>query len=467
MTAPVTIREVMTDKQLFGDQFGGDSFAAWRALLAAFYGLELTDDERRILEAITGRAGPFLGAFSELWMAIGRRGGKSQIAALVAVFEAAFKDHRDKLAPGEWATVMLLAADRQQARTLLRYTRGLFQNPMLAPLVTRETESSIELGGTRTIIEIATASHRATRGYTVSACVADEIAFWFHDGASPDRAIIQAIRPALATLGGPLLALSSPYARRGILWDTYKAHYAGDSDRILVAQAPSLTMNPTLPESVVAEAMRDDPASALAEYGAQFRTDIASFIDPVLVEDATRRKPLILPPREGITYRAFCDPSGGGADGFSLAVAHTEAGRIIIDLVTERHGSPAKITGEYASILRQYRITEVTGDRYSGAWVRDEFSKHGIRYHTAPTDRSGLYLEFLAKLNSGSVILPPDPKLQRQLIALERRTSRGGRDTIDHPPNAHDDLANSIAGAVAISRQRQAETITRRIAGLL
>jgi len=31
---------------------------------------------------------------------------------------------------------------------------------------------------------------------------------------------------------------------------------------------------------------------------------------------------------------------------------------------------------------------------------------------------------------------------------LERRTAQGGRDSIDHPPGAHDDLANAAAGAL-------------------
>ena len=34
----VTIADAMTDPQLFGDTFGGDSFTAWRALLSGFYG---------------------------------------------------------------------------------------------------------------------------------------------------------------------------------------------------------------------------------------------------------------------------------------------------------------------------------------------------------------------------------------------------------------------------------------------
>lgn len=36
-------------------------------------------------------------------------------------------------------------------------------------------------------------------------------------------------------------------------------------------------------------------------------------------------------------------------------------------------------------------------------------------------------------MNSGRVELPPDPDVSRQLAALERRTSRGGKGTIDHP----------------------------------
>jgi len=52
-------------------------------------------------------------------------------------------------------------------------------------------------------------------------------------------------------------------------------------------------------------------------------------------------------------------------------------------------------------------------------------------------------------LNAGRVELPPCPIIERQLCALERRTSRGGRDIIDHPPGGHDDRANAAAGLVA------------------
>lgn len=449
MKADVTIRDAMTDPNLFGRTFGGESFAAWRALLAGFYGLPLNDDEAESFASVTGRAETPQEAHDELWLAVGRRGGKSHLAALLAAFEAAFKDHRPQLAAGEWATVMLIAADRAQARTLVRYVKGLFEHPLLKPLIKRESENGLELKN-RCAIEVGTASFRSVRGYTLAAVVCDEIAFWHSEGARPDAEIIAALRPALATLGGPLVALSSPYAKRGVLWTTYQAHYGRES-RILVAQAPSRTMNPKLPARVVDDAMKDDAPRACAEYLAQFRSDISSLLDPGLIEDATRPKPLELPHARGLEYAAFVDPSGGGADEFTLAIGHREGDAVVTDLVRGMNGSPASIAGEYAQIVKAYGIRQVTGDRYAGRWPRDEFGKHGVEYEVSDLDRSGLYLELLAALNSGRVELPNCQKMARQMAALERRTGRSGRDMIDHPPGGHDDRANAVAGVVAIA----------------
>jgi hypothetical protein len=49
---------------------------------------------------------------TESWLIVGRRGGKSFVLAVVAVSLLAFRDWRPHLAPGERATVMVIAADR-------------------------------------------------------------------------------------------------------------------------------------------------------------------------------------------------------------------------------------------------------------------------------------------------------------------------------------------------------------------
>ena len=41
--------------RVLGSQFGGDSWATWRAVLRAAFALDLTDDERAIVEELTGR----------------------------------------------------------------------------------------------------------------------------------------------------------------------------------------------------------------------------------------------------------------------------------------------------------------------------------------------------------------------------------------------------------------------------
>ena len=453
----VDIRKAMMDPRLFGGTFGGDSFAAWRALLAGFYGLELDPTEADTFKTLTGRTEAATGPHDELWLAVGRRGGKSHAAGLLAIFEACFTDYRNKLAPGEVATCMVIASDRRQARAVMRYISGLVnENPMLRRMVLRENSEAIEFDN-RAAIEVHTASHRAVRGYTLSAAILDEIAFWHVEGANPDVEIIAALRPALATLGGKLVALSSPYARRGVLWTAYKRHF-GQAGPVLVAQAPSRTMNPSLPARVVENAMKDDAARAAAEYLAHFRTDIAALIDPALVEQATRPKPKELPFVQGTDYHAFTDPAGGGQDEFTIAIGHRNGDAVVIDAVRGLRGSPAEIAGEHARLLNSYGIKRVTGDRYAGRWPRDEFGKHGIQYEVSELDRSGLYVEMLAAMNSGCVELPPDQALARQLIALERRTGRGGRDMIDHPPGGNDDLANAVAGVVALCR-----TVTVRV----
>jgi hypothetical protein len=445
----MNIRQVMTDPHLFGHAFGTESWKPWRSLLAGFYGLPLDRVETDHWYALTQRPPPQQN-HDELWLVVGRRGGKSLIAALLAIYESAFCDYRDKLAAGEVATVLVISADRKQARTVFRYISGLLHaNPMTGRLIVREDRESIELSN-RTVIEIGTASFRSIRGYTLAAVICDEIAFWrTEESANPDTEILTALRPALASLAGKLIALSSPYAKRGELWKHYRRYFEQENP-ILVAQAPSRRMNPTLPERFVQQAKERDFASAMAEYEAQFRADIESFMDAEHLQRLVRSEPLQLPPDPHIRYRAFVDPSGGGADGFALAIGHKEhSGRVIVDCVVERtQTNPAGVCREFSHLLDQYQVREVYGDRYAGQWVATEFHRHGIRYHYANKHKSALYIEALAQFNIGRVDLPPLEKLLYQFQNLERRTHRSGREVIDHPQGLHDDLANAVAGLI-------------------
>ena len=160
----------------------------------------------------------------------------------------------------------------------------------------------------------------------------------------------------------------------------------------------------------------------------------------------------------GTSYLAFVDPSGGSNDSMTLAIGHRgQDGRAIVDVVRERRPpfSPEAVVEEFAELLRSYNCTKVTGDRYAGEWPRERFSVHGVRYDPAAKVKSDLYLGLLATVNSGRAEIPPQARLATQLCALERRTSRGGRDSIDHAPGGHDDLANAVAGVANLLAGRR------------
>src|SRR5262249_55976416 len=119
--------------------------------------------------------------YDEATLIVGRRGGKSFTMSLVAVYLACFRDYRKYLQPGERASVIVIAADRKQARLILRYCSGMLNRiPMLKRMLEKETTEEFELTN-QTIIEVCTASIRTSRGRSVAACIADECAFWRTD----------------------------------------------------------------------------------------------------------------------------------------------------------------------------------------------------------------------------------------------------------------------------------------------
>jgi hypothetical protein len=173
----VTILDTLADEALFAGSFPVSTWSAWFAFLSALYGLPLDGEGLETFRRHTGRSAAPSEPAREAWVVVGRRGGKSRISALVAVYLACFRDYSKALAPGERGTTMVIAADRQQARVVFRYVRGLLECvPMLAAKIERQTSEAIHLSN-RVSIEVHTASFRTTRGYTVVGAVLDELAF--------------------------------------------------------------------------------------------------------------------------------------------------------------------------------------------------------------------------------------------------------------------------------------------------
>ena len=123
---------------------------------------------------------------------------------------------------------------------------------------------------------------------------------------------------------------SSPHSRRGALWDAYRKHYGKDGGPVLVWQAATRDMNPSVPQSFVDAHLADDPARGQAEYMAQFRSDLETFVLREAVEACVSVGVRERPPQPFVSYTGFADPSGGSADSFALCIGHKDHGRQIV-----------------------------------------------------------------------------------------------------------------------------------------
>jgi hypothetical protein len=457
MKPRTSLRAALNDPALLGKALPGDSWKAWRIILIAAMGEELTDDERPIFTALTGREREPLERVEEFCAVIGRRGGKSRSMATLAAYIGGLCSHR--LVPGETGVVLLIAPDQRQAKIALDYCTAIFeQSPILKQLIANRTADALELTNGISI-EVRSANFRRLRGPTYIAAICDEAAFWFSDewSTNTDAEIINAVRPGLSTTGGPLIIASSPYAKRGVIWEAHRKHFGRNGDpRILVAQGTSRDFNPSLPQSVVDRALERDRAAASAEYLAQFRSDIESFVSfevvTACVGDYVEMAAL-----SKHRYSAFTDPSGGSSDSFTMAISHREGERIFIDAIREVQPpfSPEAVIDEFASLCKSYRISKIEGDRYAGEFPRQQFRKRGIEYRCSDKTKSDLFRDLLPMLNAGRITLPKSERLTNQLCNLERRVARSGKDSIDHGPGSHDDLANAVAGAADLASGRR------------
>ena len=451
----VSMRAALGDDDLLGKALPGPSWSSWRTLLIAAMGEPLLDGERAVFAELTGGREREPGEPAEEVHAItGRRSGKTRAAATTATYLATLCDHSDQLAPGERAVLPLLSATTWQAMRAFNLIRGIFASaPALASLIESETADTLRLRNA-VDIECRPASFRTIRGATAIAFIADEVGFWFNaeQARNPDSEILAAARPALATLGGPLICVSSPYAKRGELWNAYKRDYGPDGDpKIIVINAPSRRMNPLLSATVVQRAYERDPQAAASEFGGQFRTDISGFLDFVLVDAAVDRGVLVRPPRAGVDYRSACDPSGGAHDSFTLCIAHDEGEVAVLDCLVEVKPpfNPTSVVADMAATLKSYGLSSTVGDKYAAGWVVDAFAKVGVTYEHAERDRSEAYLDALPLFTSGRVRLLDNPRLVSQFAALERRSTPVGRDRVDHGPGGRDDCCNAAALALS------------------
>ncbi len=458
----MNIVQAIKDENLI-QPFLGDDLSSWRPWVSALrvmYGLPLSRSDRIRARKCTGRdpAGMPAEGFDTALFLTGRRSGKSRIASVIGAYEAILAGHEDRLSKGEQGVVAVCAPTKHQAQIVKSYLRAVFDCGFLRHEVSSDTSDGFSLNnGNR--ITILAGDWRTIRGFTLIAAIIDEACFFGYDAESKvrsDTELVRAIKPALATVGGKLICISSPYAKQGYCFQQTKKQHGNDKGKNLVWWAPSQTMNPTLPQKAIDDALAEDYAAARSEYFAEFRDDVAAYISREVVERLVVSGRTRLLPRPDTRYFAFADMSGGRGDASVLAIAHREDGKIVLDSIVEFKPpfNPIDVIETFCDELRRYRCGRVMGDNYAAEFVCRTFNGFGVRYIKCEKPKSVLYAELLPHLCADGLSLLDHPPILDQIAGLERRTRSGGRDIIDHRPGAHDDVANAVAGVVVAATKR-------------
>ena len=456
----MNIIEAIEDPRFFKPLFQDlSTWHSWLVFLKALFGLPIEErKDRRLFRKCTGLKRPPGRAAREVYLIAGRRSGKSWISAIIAVFLACFKNWRPYLSPGERGHVFIVAVDKKQAGIIRGYISAiLHSNKIFERMIERETSENIDLVNSISIM-VKTASYRSIRGFSICVCILEEIAFFrSEESANPDREILNAIKPALATIPDSLcLSISSPYSRFGILHEMYSTHFGStEKEAPLIWKSDSLTMNPSLDKEIIRTALKEDFASAQAEWLGEFRQDLERFLSLELLEAATIEGRVELPRIEGVKYFAFTDSSSGILDSFALGISHMDerTGKILLDCIREIKPpfQPSSAIRELANIIKSYGVNFVVGDKFALGFVREIFQDNSIMFQSSELTTSENYLNFLPLISNLNVEILDNKRLIRQLQNLERRCRSGGRDIVDHPPGGHDDVAVAAAGACLLA----------------
>jgi hypothetical protein len=174
----------------------------------------------------------------------------------------------------------------------------------------------------------------------------------------------------------------------------------------------------------------------------------------VMAAIVTGRKQLLREP--GVRHFGFVDMSGGSSDDAVLGIAHYDVVRRVrvLDQLVAQTGTapfnPRHAVKKFAAVLKEYGVTQVSGDAYAGETFRGDFQEAGIAYLPCGVPKSDLYEQLEPMLNAGEVELLDVPTMQEQLLTLVWRGSK-----IDHQAGDHDDYANAAAGAIVLIQSRQ------------
>jgi phage terminase large subunit-like protein len=450
--------------------------------------------------------------FHELVLAVGRRGTKSTLAAVVSNYELYKLVKRGDpsafygFPPQTEIVVLNVAPTDDQASIVFSmiqtmamrcpYLRDRSLNQTLTYFNIQTDADRKAFGKPKASLQSVAGgcSSNALRGRNAITVIMDELAFFIDNGGRfSGGEVYKALTPSIADFrrDGKVLSLSSPYAKFGCFYERCQQSFE-EKDITLMFKMWSCMVNPSIPSAILRAARRRDRNSFLCEYGGEFSDRVTAWIDD---EDEFRRCiSKKTPPTRGcgdIAYYYGID-LGFKNDGTAIVIVHREGKKIILDYATVFFSGSSDVwetenpiyhkCGKYAK-LELLRMTDVVDElRELAKWfppksgVFDQSNGYGLAelLRAAKLERiemqhfteglndevyrlvKYLYAERLVELFDHPVLIP-------ELLTLEAER-KSGQDRMKSPANseakgkvlvrapdrkgAHDDLSDAFVRAV-------------------
>jgi hypothetical protein len=419
--------------------------------------------QRELLEAVQ------VGHRFHVW-ALGRRSGKTTMAALVGLWTCLFRPEAPAcVRRGERFYSVAVATNLRQARLFVSAARSIVEaSPLLAPLLVSTTEDELVFS-TGGVLTAFTCSSRGGRGWPIACLLMDEAAFFQSETEGPQVAdrVFEALVPSTAQFGAlaRIILASTPYGTDGLFAETWQRASNGEIPNAVAQRATTREVNPTIDAGFFEAEEARDPDTFRSEYGAEFVGSGGAFLDPEVVEQAVADRHELLP-EHASGWVAGLDPAFA-SDPFGLALVGRRGGRLVLgrvqawqpvrrwfrkaDSFEERREVEDELLFEVAGVCKQYRARVVT-DQYAAPQVVARLRELGLTVTAIPmtaTSKTQAFQELRARLNMAELELYRDKQLLAELSRLRTRYTAGSSVVVNpRVGGSHGDLAQALALAV-------------------
>lgn len=459
--------------------------------------------------------------YNNILLCAGRRGGKTLLTSCIIAYEA-YK-LLQRYSPQEYFSIMpesnirltCISTSKATAAELFNNVTGhLERSEFFRRFRLNTTKSSMYLQTLRDIekygrnkrasisIHVAPCSAKGVRGPGNVVVGLDEMAHFFEDEKSKglvtgsdknDRSIYNAVTPSIAKFKGTdgkfcgkIICISSPGVKSGKFYEEYERSFNSNSDDLLMVQAPSWELSPSLSTEYLRSKYNENPVVFRCEHGAVFDDRLKGWIeDPEVVRQN------VVP---GLKYKDRSSDRvphfmgidiGLKNDGTAVVVCHgiqeivqgVRQNLVEIDFAGVRYASvekknhflPDELADWIAGFTNKFYIVKGLMDQWYGMSIIPLLESKGLKQFEYrefnENTNSQIYQNLLTHFISQTLRLPdedrikltsnnnPDTELVNEILSLQAHQKSKYIISVAAPERdgAHDDLSSALSRAILLA----------------